>query len=418
LLLANDEVQCEVEDRLVGLQLVDLDSKPVATRWLGELGQFRGDAAEVHLVRLTDLPDTVTLWVDAHRIRTFAVPRRDGDLIVLHEADAVPQTSVTVVVEGESPPSEFRRTLALLLRQVDGTVSRRQQVVDRATFVLPAGGEFELAWCVETSSGPPVLRVALANGEARVVNVAWPQVCAWTGEVEGHLQTPLPQRCHRVSFGAGASFLAGWTMRLDAQGRFRGCHFAATPPPGPVFLVWGTMKLPAYCEQPDPSVPHLVVRPASTLRWHQFEVQAPPPWLLVVSEATPDGPRTVHVVTPEQQWPMPIGEAVARSWVLERFEGEQSTVLAFGEVGPAERTRIAPASIREVVVQGRGQGDSTCCWIGPHGQSSSSFEVRAGARLRAQVPADTRGLRLRDDAAVSGWRELPMGADGIVRLDG
>lgn len=412
-----DEVQCHVAEALVGIQLLDGDARPVCCRRLGVMGEFRSGAKEMHLLRRSELPDTVTLWVYG-RIRTFAVPRMGGDLIVLHEADAMPQTSVTVVVEGEWPPTESWRALALQLRQVDGDVTRRQQVVERTTFVLPAGGEFDLAWCVETLPGPQVLRVALATGEARVVNVAWPQVCAWTGEVEGHLQTPLPQRCHRVGFGPGASFLSGWTMRLDPSGRFHGIRLASQPPPEPVFLVWGSMKLPAVCEQPDPAVPHLVVRPASALRWQQFAVEATAPWRLVVSEATAEGTRVAHVVTPEQQWPMPIGDSAVRSWVLERFEGERSVVLAFGEVGAEATTRVAPAPARRVVIEGRGRGPAICSWLGPRGQSSTSFEVAACARFEAEVPADTRGLWVRGEAAATEWREVPIGADGVVRLDG
>lgn len=410
-----DEHRFALREPLVGVQVRD-ESGAVLPSQLAEGGN---GPKGTHVFRRAQLPPQLRLRLGGG-VSTFAIetPPPDVDLLVLGPSVALPPLHLSVQVVGCEPTGEVQHALRLAVAQA-GRVANLQEVVASGTrFDLPAPGEWCVHWRCGDVLGPVVARVTIAPGPAASLRVEWPAVHEWTGEIVGFTSLPLPQRWHKVGVGAGDSVLAGWVQRPDSRGNFRGFRFADDPPLGPVFLAWGLRRVDAVIERCDAVQRHLVVAPTAALRWVDVHVAGVSGgnWSVQVFQLIAGGrPRIVHVLSPQQRWPVPVVGSEPIMLVLCPRQRGRTPVLAWTALPIGESAvTLAPMPMRTLQLRdGRAGGvGRTFSLVGPHGVPAGQVEVPAGGSIVIDVPFDTRAV----EEWAEGAQEIAIGALDVVVL--
>ncbi len=412
------EVLCTLGEPLVGVQLVEDSGEPQPIGVVDERGALRGFEATTQLWPRRQLPALLLLRANGD-VLTFstAALREDADLLVLRRSEALPPTRLRVHVDGAMPDAATCQALRLCVTSDTG-FAQRQPAASAVTFDLPRGGTLQVQWVCDGLSGAAVGRAVVAAGRCVDLHVDWPAVQRWTGEVDGFLDLPQPRRWHRVAFGEGDSVLSGWSLRLDANGRFVGHRFASSEPDSPVALAWGLCRVPATLTRRGADR-HVVVRPADSLRWVDVTVDAPGAWRVQVMRRVAGAwPRIVHVMSSGQRWPVPVVGEEPPLFALEVVTEESTAVLAWGALpSTAGPVHLAAAPTRRIEVRTRATSDLTLAFVGPAGQCAGQQVVRVGEVLRVDVPFDTRGVLPWKAADGPEPQELPIPADGVVTID-
>ena len=418
--VADDEVRCLPVERLVGVQVVAGDGRCASLRLMDDRGRLLGVESKTLVWERRKLPTQLLLRVDgeAQVFRTTSLPD-DADVLVLRREDALPTTRLRVLVDGVEPLFEGCQTLQLCVCSADGSIRQQHPAMADASFTLPRGAVFGVHWLCDNQLGPEVARATVAVGECVELHIGWPVVHRWTGEVEGFQELAPPQRWHRVAFGPGDSPVAGWSLRIDANGRFVGHRFAEAEPEAAVDLVWGLCRVSAMIAQHDAERRHLVVRPADSLRWLDVTIDAPGAWrVLVMRPVFGARPRIVHVMSSGQRWPVPVVGEEQLLFVFEAQGEESTSVLAWGaSSATAGPMRLAAASTRRLEVRTRATSDRSVSFVGPAGQCAGQQVVRFGEVLCVDVPFDTRGVLPWKTGDGPEPQELLIPADGVVTID-
>jgi hypothetical protein len=411
-----EELRLTLAEPVVGVRLV-LDSgagQPSEVLAPGGNVISRG-VAEVHVFPRSQLPPQLRLRVHGE-VSTFttAVLPASADWLELRLADALPALRLSVHVTGPAPVAAARQGMRLVLARDGGATLSEPALADRFKFDLPGPGEWSLRFRCGESLGPVVARAMVAPGAPAELRVDWPLVHEWTGEILGFTELPLPQRWHRVGFGAGESILNGWVLRPDPKGQFRGFRFAAEVPVEPVFVAWGLRRVEAMIETRDDERRHLVVRPSAALRWVEVEWQDGVGTIQVFQVRAGFPPRMVHALSTRQRWPVPVvGDDLVV--VLVPPPPSRTPVLSWMSLpAGASRVTIAPMALRRLELRDGSGGSAarTFSPVGPHGVSTGQIEVPAGGSVVVEVPFDTRGLCEWTEDAV----EVPVGAGEVVVL--
>jgi hypothetical protein len=403
-----------LREPLLGVQVQD-ESGAVLPSQLVDGGIRR---TGTHVFRRAQLPPQLRLRIGGE-VSTFAIaqPPADVDMLVLRPAAALPPLCLMVQVAGSEPPGEVRHELRLAVAQGRRVANLQKVIASGTRLDVPAAGEWCVHWRCGDVLGPEVARVMVAPGPATSLRVEWPVVHEWTGEIVGFTALPFPQRWHRVGIGAGDSVLAGWVQRPDARGNFRGWRFADEVATGPAFLAWGLRRVEAVVERCDPVRRHLVVAPSAALRWVDVNVMgADRDWSVQVYQLPAGGaPRLVHVLTPQQRWPVPVVGSEAIVLVLCPKHLGRTPVSAWTPLAVGDRAvTLAPMAMRALQLRdGRTGGVSrTFSLVGPHGVSAGQIELPAGGSTTIDVPIDTR--------AVVEWvenaTEIAVGATDVIVL--
>jgi hypothetical protein len=412
-----EELLLTLAEPVVGVRLVLDSGAGQPSELLGPGGNVIGlGATEVHVFPRSQLPPQLRLRVHGE-VSTFttSVLPASADWLELRLADALPALRLSVQVTGPAPVAAARQGMRLVLARDGSATLSEPALADRFTFDLPGPGEWSLRFRCGESLGPVVARAMVAPGAPAELLVDWPLVHEWTGEILGFTELPLPQRWHRVGFGAGESILNGWVLRPDPKGKFRGFRFAAEVPVEPVFVAWGLRRVEAMIEARDDERRHLVVRPSAALRWVEVEWQGGDGTIQVFQVRAGFPPRMVHALSTRQRWPVPVVGDDLVVVLLPPPPLSRTPVLSWMSLpAGASRVTIAPMALRRLELRD-GSGSSaarTFSPVGPHGVSAGQIEVPAGGSIVVEVPFDTRGLCEWTEDAV----EVPVGAGEVVVL--
>lgn len=414
-----EDVLLTLAEPVVGVRLVLESGVGRPSEVLGPGGRVVGfGAAEVHVFARSELPPQLRLRVNG-QVATFSTSTlaASADWLELRLADALPAVRLTVHVGGPAPVAAVQPQLQLVVARDGGSETVLKAAAERVVFDLSAAGDWLLHWRCAESLGPVVGRVRVAAGVPAEQRVEWPLVHEWTGEILGFSDLPLPQRWHRVGFGAGESILNGWVLRPDPKGRFRGFRLAADPPNAPAFLAWGIRRFEALIEERDDERRHVVVRPNTALRWVEVQIQAAAVDCTAQVFVVPTGapPRMLHELSRQQAWPIPVIGDETIVVALCASQSSLTPVLAWLSV-PAGATSvaIAPMALRRLELRDASGGSRarTFSPVGPHGVSVGQIELPAGGRIVVEVPCDTRGLIEWIEHAV----EVPIEAGEVVVL--
>jgi len=422
-----DVVVLRPERELQGVGLVDGGGAPVRSTAFDREGRSFSFNRAVHVAAREVLQQGVRLgskFLTAQAVPASALAG-PADLVLLPAAvDAVTTGALRVRVRGGTPPAPVLGKLHLVV-QVTREESVDQPAAPEIVFTLPAGSTCALHWSAPGRTVPIAGPLAVRSGETVDVDVTWPQLAIWTGDVAGFTELPRERRWGRVTwgdggdsglFGRGHHVLAG---KKDA--RFELALFDGEALDPTWRLYWGVAPVLARCDIVDAAERRFVVSPAGAVRWVTFAVEAQAPWTLAFATGAvgrPPFPAMRH----DNRYALPIaaGQRLPGCLLGGPYDPNGMPTLAWFMVGDGDdQVRIRPAGGRSVELRPRTAcANRGAALVGPHGQWSMGHVFEAATPVSVWVPDGTRGVVVFDgnDAARTA-REFPLGAGDFVVID-
>ncbi|MGK0202039.1 MAG: hypothetical protein ACI89X_003033 [Planctomycetota bacterium] len=405
----NETLLCP-EHEIVALGMLDATGEHCTFSVHDGPRQSTGSRQEYHLLLAEELGKPVFLGGKGDVSVPCDVFRPSHhDVVMIEQPEAPPRYELEVIVIGEKPAPEVCKQLNLQVIRGEGW-AESLSAAERMVFHPSEEGRLRFIW----HSGRFVEEqdVAGVTGDPERVELRWPDVAAWTGEISG--TSPLvdrPTMCS-VCFGSGQKLAC---FQLGEDLTFAGLCSSQGFDAQSVFVrtVWGR-KIAARVVHVDGGRHHIVLEFARNIREVELQVEYAKAWQVRLhrmeghpgeSYAWPP----VHYLSNRERRPVLLQQGEQLAGAL--FEGDgraNDSPIAWFVVDDRSPTVVVHERGGHECVLVLGPGVGRISLIGPHGQEAplrQSYDQQQP--FTVFMPTGTRGVRVCSDDNIS--REIPVG---------